>query len=358
MSSSRALAAARARRSGEQAPPVSGNRPGTSIHGQAAFAFSGGGHPPMHPSASVRVNRGPPLTAAAPPPPSYNRGMHGGNAGRHAPPPPPAHMNHPHHTNNLASSYGMDSDSSTPRSFGKLSVSDAIGLVTIRLSKLEQWMLDTEAKDSSNNNNNNQGDATGTATAATAAANGGGVDMTMVQSIVQRLDGLEKRAAAEVPQISPTLETDVKWCRDQVQKLSMDTARHAEQLLRMQRDMVETKDLLKAFMLKYDNFANDTTLKFGDYEFAIGELEKQMESVVATSTVSDSSITASMIEEEQEGTSLSALPVLSALPPPSATSGVSPPPPSSTTDTVASDVRSSSSSSSGTVHLKIDEIDM
>ena len=36
--SSRSLAAARARRAGENAPPVSGNRPGTSIGSHAAFS--------------------------------------------------------------------------------------------------------------------------------------------------------------------------------------------------------------------------------------------------------------------------------------------------------------------------------
>ena len=36
--SSRSLAAARARRAGENAPPVSGNRPGTSIGSSAAFS--------------------------------------------------------------------------------------------------------------------------------------------------------------------------------------------------------------------------------------------------------------------------------------------------------------------------------
>ena len=36
--SSRSLAAARARRAGDAAPPVSGNRPGTSIGSSAAFS--------------------------------------------------------------------------------------------------------------------------------------------------------------------------------------------------------------------------------------------------------------------------------------------------------------------------------
>ena len=63
--SSRSLAAARARRAGDAAPPVSGNRPGTSV-GSAA-AFSGMPQPPTN----VRVARQPPqqFSPQYPPPP-------------------------------------------------------------------------------------------------------------------------------------------------------------------------------------------------------------------------------------------------------------------------------------------------
>jgi hypothetical protein len=60
--SSRSLAAARSRRAGENAPPVSGNRPITSIGSQAAFAQQmppnmGYNMPP--PPNNVRTNRAP-----------------------------------------------------------------------------------------------------------------------------------------------------------------------------------------------------------------------------------------------------------------------------------------------------------
>ena len=51
--SSRSLAAARARRAGDAAPPVSGNRPGTSIGSSAAFSNM------PQPPTNVRVARAP-----------------------------------------------------------------------------------------------------------------------------------------------------------------------------------------------------------------------------------------------------------------------------------------------------------
>ena len=58
--SSRSLAAARARRAGENAPPVSGNRPITSIGSQAAFAQQmphGVGYNMPQPPNNIRTAR-------------------------------------------------------------------------------------------------------------------------------------------------------------------------------------------------------------------------------------------------------------------------------------------------------------
>ena len=58
--SSRSLAAARARRAGENAPPISGNRPVTSIGSQAAFAQQmppGVGYNMPQPPNNVRTAR-------------------------------------------------------------------------------------------------------------------------------------------------------------------------------------------------------------------------------------------------------------------------------------------------------------
>ena len=56
--SSRSLAAARARRAGENAPPVSGNRPITSIGSQASFVQPGYQTNMPQPPPNVRVSRG------------------------------------------------------------------------------------------------------------------------------------------------------------------------------------------------------------------------------------------------------------------------------------------------------------
>jgi hypothetical protein len=61
-------------------------------------------------------------------------------------------------------------------------------------------------------------------------------------------------------------------------------------MLRFERDLVETKDILKTFMLKYDGFVNDTNGKLEDYEAAIAEIEKGMQVAIpeeTTETVTD-----------------------------------------------------------------------
>ena len=65
--SSRSLAAARARRAGDAAPPVSGNRPGTSIGSSAAFSNM------PQPPTNVRVARAPQYQQQQMPPQQYQQ---------------------------------------------------------------------------------------------------------------------------------------------------------------------------------------------------------------------------------------------------------------------------------------------
>lgn len=62
-------------------------------------------------------------------------------------------------------------------------------------------------------------------------------------------------------------------------KHSLAISKHTEQLFKFDRDLVETKDLLKTFMIKYDMFTSETNNKFADYELALSELEKNVEPV-------------------------------------------------------------------------------
>jgi hypothetical protein len=61
---------------------------------------------------------------------------------------------------------------------------------------------------------------------------------------------------------------------DDVTKHTMEVSKHTEQLFKFNRELVETKDILKTFMIKYDQFVKETGEKFADYEVALTDLEK------------------------------------------------------------------------------------
>lgn len=236
--SSRSLAAARSRRAGENAPPVSGNRPGTSIGSHAAFAPQGAGY--QQTPSNVRVGRGP-----------------------SQPPPPPS----PQQTQK---SYQTGQNSQTPPSkpFSKLTIGQAIGLITIRLGQVEQWIIDT---DESNENNE-----------PTSSSAQPSIGISVISNIVNRIDTLEKSGSGSANNEElGTLTEEVSKLTQQLNKFtdegnkhSLAISKHSEQLLRFERDLVETKDIMKTFMLRYDAFVTESSEKFLDFEAALTEVEK------------------------------------------------------------------------------------
>ena len=231
--SSRSLAAARARRAGENAPPISGNRPVTSIGSYAQQQM-----PP--PSANVRVSRG------------------------QAPPQQQQQQQQQQNPNGLP--------------FNKLSISDAIGLITLRLGRVEQWIIETEHENSEN-------ESSGTDVSSSSRI----IDSTLLTNFINRLDTIEKRensngsGSGVDAEVVTKLTDDVSKLNEHLAKIvdesskhSLLTAKHNEQLFRFERELVETKDILKTFMLKYDQFTSEITEKLGDFEYAITELEKNI----------------------------------------------------------------------------------
>lgn len=271
--SSRSLAAARARRAGENAPPVSGNRPGTSIGSHAAFA----------PQQQM--------------PPGYNHNGQPNNvrAGRpgqqqQMPPQPPRQQS-------AAYQQVQQSQQQEKQSlpFSKLSISDAIGLITLRLGRVEQWVIETDHENEVNGGNSSS---------LSLPENSKIIDSSILTNIISRLDALEKRETGtinneEVTKLSETvskLTEQVTKIVEEGNKQSLAIAKHTEQLFKFDRDLVETKDLLKTFMIKYDMFTSETNNKFADYEFALSELEKNVQ------PIEDSS--AEVKTDEVEGTSI------------------------------------------------------
>ena len=239
--SSRSLAAARARRAGDAAPPVSGNRPGTSVGSAAAFSNM----PP--PSGNVRVASRQPQQQQQQRPQSAA----------------------------FQQIQQQQQQSQNGLPFTKLSISDAIGLITLRLGRVEQWVIETEHENEDKNDSSPSGNA---------------VDNSVLVSLLNRLETVEKReptstqivasvSSDEVKKLTSELgslnERYTKFC-DEANKQTLTIAKHTEQLFRFERELVETKDILKTFMLKYDNFVQESNERLADYEFAISEIEKSI----------------------------------------------------------------------------------
>ena len=250
--SSRSLAAARARRAGENAPPVSGNRPVTSIGSQAAFAQQM--PPPPNNVRTARAMQNPPANVKQPPQ-QYQQFYDKQQSQQHQP---------------------QQSQNGLP--FTKLSVSDAIGLITLRLGRVEQWIIETEHEEG------NKQLETGVMT--DIPTNHKVIDNSVLTSMINRLDSLEKNgpglgsgSSEEVKKLIEdvkTLNEQFKRMGDDVAKHTIELAKNTEQVFRFNRELTETKDILKSFMVKYDMFAQETTQNFSDYELALSDLEKRL----------------------------------------------------------------------------------
>ena len=285
--SSRSLAAARAKRAGESAPPVSGTRPGTSIGSHAAFAPPGYQQPPPN----VRAGRGPPPNQQAKQPMQQQMQQQ--------------QQQQPQKPTQSASN-GVP--------FTKLSISDAIGLITLRLGKIEQWVYEAEHEGMMNGGGHSS-------EGSNIPENSRVIDLSVLTSIINRLDSLEKTApttmsgGATSEEITK-LSAEVTKLTEQVTRFSEEgtrhnlaIAKHAEQIFKFDRDLVETKDLLKTFMLKYDSFVSETNERFGDFELALTEVEK---SVHASGEASDEVVAEGQVAEtegvgEVEGADLKSL---------------------------------------------------
>jgi hypothetical protein len=152
--SSRSLAAARAKRAGENAPPVSGMRPGTSI-GSFAQSFTQQ-MPPQQ--TNVRVEQ--------------------------------------------------QQQNSLP--FKKISISDAIGLITLRLGRVEKWIIETDHENDVNNSD-------------ASIHNSSPIDNSVLSSIINRIESIEKKDLTPVNNESVTkLAEDIKIFSEQLTRISSD----------------------------------------------------------------------------------------------------------------------------------------
>jgi hypothetical protein len=251
--SSRSLLAARARRAGENPPPVSGNRPGTSIGSHAAFAQQPGYQTNMpQPPPNVRV-------AKSMQPVQQQQQQRG------------------------------QAQTSNNMPFTKLSVSDAIGLITLRLGRVEQWIIETDHENEVNGSNDCNNMPSG------LPENSRIIDNSILSSIINRLETVEKMpgssgASSELSNSVTKLTEQLTKMGEDVIKHTMEISKHNEQMFRYNRELTETKDILKTFMIRYDGFVKESNDKFSDYEIALSELEKNIQVQSVTEDLEGTSI--------------------------------------------------------------------
>jgi hypothetical protein len=177
MSSSRSIAAARNRRAGD---PPSTSRPGTSIASQPAFS--------QQSQQSKRTT-------------------------------------------------AQNSTPNVPVTSTKLTISDAIGLITLRLGRVEQFIQTAEHEGGINMGTN-------------IPDNAHLVDKSVINSIVNRLDSLEKKEKESANNLQTT---------------------------KLEAELRDIKDLLMSQMVKYEKFTLETNKRFDDVDAAFVELEKEQE---------------------------------------------------------------------------------
>jgi len=202
MSSSRSIAAARNRRAGDPAPT---SRPGTSISAQPAFS-----------QQQQQQQQGKRSVTA------------------------------------------QNSTPNVPVTSTKLTISDAIGLITLRLGRVEQFIMEAEHNGSFS-------------AGSSIPDNAHLVDKSVINSIVNRLDSLEKK------------EKD---------------SSNNQQTSKLESELRDIKDLLMSQMVKYEKFTLETDRKFSDINDAFVELEKEQETTNCCGTATEDATTVESTSDE------------------------------------------------------------
>ena len=170
-------------------------------------------------------------------------------------------------------SVANNNDSSTSKKglpFSKLTVSDAIGLITLRLGKVEQYLIDTQNNEINNTSNNYNS----------------GIDNCVLTTIINRLDALEKK--------------------------DINHALHEETIKNINREISTLKQSIQLIKKNTENIQSTVTNKFNDIELAFVELEKNIdalqqlnnvevdENVVINNEDSDKNVTTDTIDDTKE----------------------------------------------------------
>jgi hypothetical protein len=135
-----------------------------------------------------------------------------------------------------------------PNPKGKITIGDAIGLITIRLGRVEQYIQQLQE----------EGQLNGGEEDGSGSVNGGqvlGVDSSVFKSIVDRLDKLESKQ----PQPQQQQNKDV--------------------VDRLEKELKETKDLLMMVVLKHEKHTGESSIKFDNIDSRVVSVEDKVKAL-------------------------------------------------------------------------------
>ena len=227
MSKSRAVASAIQRRSGDPSSQMNSTRPGTSIASQSAF---------MTATPNVRIAKAPIMEQQ---------------------------QQAPIQSNGLP--------------FTKLTISDAIGLITLRLGKVEQYIIEVQANGGtfSDEPQSNSNKIT--------------IDNSILSNIINRIDSLEKK------QLNAGSNSNSAVAENG----------NSEKITKLEKELRDTKDLLMSFIMKCDVLTRETGQRFTEIEAAISSIEgfiqpNAEDSVISTLDVSQEIVSDVLVENVDE----------------------------------------------------------
>jgi cobalamin biosynthesis protein CbiD len=185
--------------------------------------------------------------------------------------PPPQRMQHPQ---KQPPSHKVSFVEEPDPPVQKISISDAIGYITIRLSGLESKLMQLSSSSfSSSSSSSSQ-------------------DTSVLATFANRLDSLEKS------QTNKENDKEMLEIREMLEKMGTLISRQDVKSLQLERELTSVKDTLKTFIMKYDSFVEETQSRFNVFENAFTELESQIEKTNTDALIPELSILAPPLSNE------------------------------------------------------------
>lgn len=141
----------------------------------------------------------------------------------------------------------------------KISISDAIGLITIRLGRAEQFLQSLQENSNFFNDE--------------SVEKMPPLDKTMLNNIMTRLDSIEKKEPVVVESKTPQMDQDVLNKIDGLEKSCVKVSK-------LEQDIRDMKDLLMLNTLKYEKFVLESENKIKVFETQFLEKLQLLESQI------------------------------------------------------------------------------